>query len=553
MEGTLVSSQHIRVLTPPAVVHFFLLMPERLALPDGWEETMVSFLPPDQAEHVPPPDDAPPAAPGQVIDHTGDRVFQCRLRHYIGAHVSQSVRDLKATARVAERIGFPGGAERIPEHSRPRIDPPETDASVVQVSVPCSPGANREELLAALQIAVQYVQDLQRSYYHAVQDPVSLVTLERLPAFVRYVITETSSYQAPSVDSLHGNVVANGALAVNLHSLVGQPGRDFEATSASIASDFRMLDEGDQFFSFLEFRREATTSLEILGDYRGAVVWSACAAESLLDEILQAMLWEESVRPEDAVGEFLDQAGGITARVKSKYGARLGGAWNIGDNASGPIADWFAKVANVRNRVVHGRYGPSRVDAADALSALNGLVTFLCDRFADRTRDYPRTAWMLLGGRGGFERRGRRVPRRIVELLEDTSEVRWSETLFRWRESNARCRRDAEARRVPDLTRAHRYVVMCPGGGEYLCFHDRVTAQASKAAFSFDQMIDGHRESFMQALPLIRSRMRDTHLSTGFPSSVFPSAVPTTDWVEEYRLVPMAGVMVDGSDLDDAC
>jgi hypothetical protein len=280
------------------------------------------------------------------------------------------------------------------------------------------------------------------------------------------------------------------------------------------------------------------------------VIWSGAAAEALLDEVLQSLLWEELKRPEECVEIF---AGSITSRVRSQYGHRLGGNWSFGARARGPVSEWFRDTASPRNRVVHGGYSPTFEDCQKSLGALNNLVTFVGDRIVNRTKQYPRTAWMLLGGEPGFERRNRNVPAEIKRRLADPAEIKWTETLFRWRECHARCRQDKDSPRIPDVRRSHIYVVSCPSGKRYFCFHDRVVAMAASAPFDESEMAPEHFRHLPKGEDEMRRLGRAEHaFSMGYPPGII-TARPTSEWIEEYRLVPLSGVLADGSDLDVSC
>jgi hypothetical protein len=427
---------------------------------------------------------------------------------------------------------------------------PEVEYSVIEATVPHAVAEpNSDAIRDALDEALALVQYLQRSYHLTVPDPISIVTLERLPPMTIFAIAQVLEDSHDSSDSINLRVINTSILPINLHVWVGQPGRDPAALEQEVGGNLRPLRPNDQFFTFLEFRREAISAHRLLGDYRAAAMWSGAAAESLLDEVLQSLLWEELNRPEDCVEIF---ASTISARVRSQYGGRIGGNWSFGANARGPVAGWFRHTATLRNRVIHGGYSPTSEDADRALDALNALVTFLCDRLTNRTGRYPRTAWMLLGGEAGFARRNRRVPAVIDRLLADPKEVIWGETLFRWRECHARCRQDRESRRVPDAARSYIYVVTCPDGQRYFCFHDRVVSMAAKKPFVSGEMAAEHFRYYRQAEGEFQRRAGRNAFSIGFPPGVISSPAPN-EWLEEYRLVPMAGVMVDGSDLDGSC
>jgi hypothetical protein len=161
---------------------------------------------------------------------------------------------------------------------------------------------------------------------------------------------------------------------------------------------------GDPLMLYVERRLEARLALHRDGQYAESAIQSAIAAEVLLRGVLSMLVWEESAEHDEDV----DPAAEIlrvdtTRRVKREYPPRLGGTWSlVGD---GPVARWYRDTAGLRNRVVHAGHRPSKDQAVDALEALLALERFVCDRLADRSRRYPRTALTVLGG-AGLERRG---------------------------------------------------------------------------------------------------------------------------------------------------
>lgn len=164
------------------------------------------------------------------------------------------------------------------------------------------------------------------------------------------------------------------------------------------------LQAGDPLVTYSERRLEARLALNVQGQYAESVIQSAIAAEVLIQSILMMMLWEESI-PEENPQEAASVLGSrMAARLSRHYASRLGGGgWNLSDG--GPVERWHNATANVRNRIVHAGYRPSRAEAESAYEALADLELFICDRLGSAAKKYPRTALMMLG-RNGLERRG---------------------------------------------------------------------------------------------------------------------------------------------------
>src|SRR5699024_10702366 len=130
---------------------------------------------------------------------------------------------------------------------------------------------------------------------------------------------------------------------------------------------------------------------------RIAAMLTGIAAETLLDELLLSLMWEERITPEKAAERW---GGTITSRVKKEFQNRLGGRWNL--KSAGEVKNWGNDIAYLRNRVAHSAYVPSFEEATLALSRLGELIRFLVDRLLQNRslQRYPRTAWMLAGERG---------------------------------------------------------------------------------------------------------------------------------------------------------
>ena len=103
----------------------------------------------------------------------------------------------------------------------------------------------------------------------------------------------------------------------------GRPTMFSEAEYADLDSSLFSGMMGGPFISSLELRREATVALERSGDYRASVIWLAAAAESVFDELLRHLMWEEGQLPERCTEEF--ETLSVAARVKARFGKRLGG------------------------------------------------------------------------------------------------------------------------------------------------------------------------------------------------------------------------------------
>lgn len=161
---------------------------------------------------------------------------------------------------------------------------------------------------------------------------------------------------------------------------------------------------GDPLFLFSERRLNASIALYGNGDFSESCVQSATAAEVLLDSLLGMLLWEGGLESDDAGTDVAVQelSLNLVRKVRQCFHARLGDVWRR--EGPGPVPAWFSRTAQVRNRVVHRGYRPTRKEAEESFAAVNELMTFICDRLAEKRRRYPRTTLRFLG-RDGLDRR----------------------------------------------------------------------------------------------------------------------------------------------------
>ena len=229
------------------------------------------------------------------------------------------------------------------------------------------------------------------------------------------------------------------------------------------------------FAESLDFLREAQVALDRDGSYGTAVLTTAIACETMLDDLLALMLWEEGKRPEEAAAVFESPA--VVARVKREYSARLGGgdAWST--EGRGAVARWHTGVAGLRNRVIHAGYEPTLVEAQQALELLSEMQAFLCDRVASRLKKYPRTA-SFIPGQDGLKRRSRWT-RAWETFTHDDREGNWRDTFARWRLAVRQARLESPLAVIADPNRAAVFVVVHPGGQLVWIAHDSEAGRRS--------------------------------------------------------------------------
>lgn len=430
-------------------------------------------------------------------------------------------------------------------------EPPEFEVTVAEMAVgfelPEPVGADDDEQEAgrfrdaisdAFDRGLEVVREVQRAHYAVRRTPVRLVTREALPMAVPFGIRRVfdDDGEPLPVD------VPMSLYMLNMNLPVA--GDDLDAAEQNMfGAALREQSLHGPFTSYLDFRREAQVALSRDGAYRAAVLFTATACEVLLDDLLAHLLWQDGLRPETAAAVFDSW---LTSRVKREYQPRLGGRWDTA--GGGPVAGWSHDVAGLRNRVVHAGYQPTLDETRRAADAADNLQTYLGNLLSNRTGRYPRTA-LILPGEAGLRRRGRWT-RRLDELRHSPDEIPWTETFGRWRLAMQRARTDSPVATAPSAATAFVYAVLRAGGHLQWVLHDPAAGLA--AAIRPEALVgytSGHREN-LDAVVAPTSREPDHGDVSVHLKGVSAAAPPAGAWVPEYRLVPLAGVMVDGQNLD---
>jgi hypothetical protein len=216
------------------------------------------------------------------------------------------------------------------------------------------------------------------------------------------------------------------------------------------------------------------------GNYRIAAILYASSCEALLDELLQHTLWEEDLRPEQAVTRFLNKRGtarGIVDLVKNEL-QKFYQHYGWGQEAPEIIEQWVTDVASLRNRAIHYGYTPTLDEIRACLRTVDEVVKFVSDRVFEACAERPITALAVLGHQG-LENRGG-WDDRFSDFENDLSEVNLRLRIYkRWREALSSFR-DGRNRIMPlDLEGSLCYIVISPqDDSQYFLVHkNKVSAQ----------------------------------------------------------------------------
>lgn len=388
----------------------------------------------------------------------------------------------------------------------------------------------------ALAIALRNIRSIQRAVQLIRRSPQVLSSLERLPLVVPVVLRHAASLGTESQPS-PVVLLETGSRAATVAAPT--PLSETEMRSLNIA---RRRMEGGAFAGHADVHREGHVALERLGDYRLAALLFGISAESLLDELILHLMWEEGLTPEQVA---LNWQVGLERRVSLELPGRLHGSWDR--TASNAIGHWHKHVAALRHRVAHAAYTPTKEEAVQSFESINALVTEVCDRLAaPRVRNrYPRTA-LALAGETGLRMRNA-FTRRVRDVQQGTSEVPWVETFLRWREAWRRVHQDLSGKpRVPDSEGAFLLAVLHTDGSVHWCRHDRQQHLATEVTVPADALTQSVLDKLAEIgggherLPGPLSVGCEARLRTAYPRGA--------TWTEEYHHVPMTQVMVDSSD-----
>lgn len=390
----------------------------------------------------------------------------------------------------------------------------------------------------ALSICIDHLRKIQKAVHILRRQPINLVTPESMPAAVPLIVRRL------------GTTGNNANLATVRYIAVRASTETLAAHNPLMNDELEKFGVARQqvseapFTIHLDLHREAHVALQRNGNTRLGALMSGISAETLLDELILYLMWEDKFTPEHAATEWRE---GLTNRVTSELQVRLGGPWDL--NRSTPPGFWAQDVVALRNRVAHTGYEPTREEAWRALEAVNALVTFLCDRIANPNvrNKYPRTALTLVGHAGLKKRNA--LTKRLRNLQENSMEVDWQSTFSMWHATWLRCRQDRNGvERSPDPSRSSLLLVVNNDGRKLWVLHDYFVAMAIEVIVDETQISPEARLSMHLMINQYRESGMRERISFLVEELQYSSFVPGSEWVEQYHLVPLTDVMMDGSD-----
>ncbi|MGJ9424818.1 hypothetical protein ACHABX_03120 [Nesterenkonia halotolerans] len=363
------------------------------------------------------------------------------------------------------------------------------------------------------------------------------VARERLPMFLPMRVTGSENAATEEHDE---SVILFIVNPLSMRSAI--PPNPMSKREISTLDAVLQADElGTAFTAYNRLRYETNVLFNRRGDYRMTVLSAAIAAESLLNELLQLLLWDEGMHPE-AVAQKFSPDKALVNRVEREFSRQLGGVWSY--KKPGPVRDWREMIAEQRNEVAHAGQMPTFTQAKNAVATLSQLEKFLSKRLVERVQERPRTAVIFLG----MERvqAEAKLTKKLMRLYSSTEEPPWTTTFARWRRViELEILRERGKRAAPYADEATLVAIAAVRGTEFYLLDEsnslvcRVTVlpaplrQRCEEAFRETKFPVSHPERHEVKLVVEHSNLRNQIQTDG-------------QWKYAYKFIPSMGVMANG-------
>lgn len=275
--------------------------------------------------------------------------------------------------------------------------------TVVQVSRIIKKQEASQELLSdSFDEAIESLRRYQKAYHFVTKHFLDLVTRQTTSTFIPYSIED--------IDEKGEFIEGRKSLQKGIF-FTHEPDGAGEITNGIGESQLNAIAEvssgslDNLLDAFSNVRREAVQANR-RGNSLVSVLLLGIAAETLLDEVLLLLLWEEGVLPSATRSVFRhpDTDTAFKRAESDLYASRLGGNWDTSVKGSS-IRKWRYKVLELRNKVAHTGYEPSQIEMKDAIEALTEMLTYIIDLLCKDVTKYP-IATTLLAGTDGMNKRG---------------------------------------------------------------------------------------------------------------------------------------------------
>lgn len=515
-------------------VWYFLPLPHPLGLPRGW-----------RAERV--------LSPAELLGATGPTsgLSSSLLIHQVelsAQPVLEGMAELWCCAASAmSEAELTSGADALDgfvEEIGLDMTPLVAVRTVAEVAVPGFTGEGEDEVLRALDLAIEHVRSVQRSVAIATQKAVRLIARATLPptvpTFSGVLHSPIEVDEDPPTPSVRGPVDYFIPECAPPAALDIRPEPFDDQMLEQIVDSADRAARGAPFLTYADLRREAMVQRAFDGNNRMALVALAASGEVLLDTALLHMLWEEHVPPE-AAARYFDHNQGHTARVRKNFSERIGGSWD--PDAKTAAGRYLRELVRLRHQVVHAGHEPTAAEIDGAWSTMSELEKYLGDRLAagPNLRKYTRTAmaWM---GENGLRKRGRWT-KHVQELVNDPSEPNWVDAFARWRHHVDRALDPTPAPPGRDVDQLMLYADRLDDGTVRWIIHDIATAHAA--------VVDGHTVRSAEEIRLTcdwLAEVTSPNLAERRMGSLLGVALPADAvWQPDHEVFPEFSIFAGGS------
>lgn len=293
---------------------------------------------------------------------------------------------------------------QTPQADGTSVSPPLSDGKITVVQVGCITARKplSEEMLSDLfNDAIASIRRFLKAYHIVTQHTVELATRQNTVPFI--------PYSAEDIDDKGQSINERASLQTGM--LIVHPPKTGSTVETSISTELlndiaftssTYLDNTlDQFYNI---RREAFIAYN-KGNSIVASLLLGVAAETMLDELLLMLLWEEGVLPKDAYDLLKDETSDTTfKRIESDlYSERLGGEWSSLKKGT-VVRKWRYKILELRNKIAHIGYEPTQEEMQEGFETLIELVSFTADRLCENFKRYPICTDVIVGYPGMVKR-----------------------------------------------------------------------------------------------------------------------------------------------------
>lgn len=265
-----------------------------------------------------------------------------------------------------------------------------------------------QQLTIAFEFALDRLNQWLGAISMAIKKPIPKVRREALPSRLMFGEGPFEPWQLE--DHGPGPIQPAGLFIVNEdwpNSAVEERGKESDELDHWIDASLLSIDIPGPFVRAIELQSQAEIYRRASGDYKVAIILYAAACESLIDDLLQHLLWEKGLLPHEAAEEFMNRRkksnvvqpkSARTLVTISLYPLLTGQSWKSAKQKS--IVNWLNQVVAVRNDIVHNAFEPQYLEMYQCEEAVLEFHQFLASAIFGVRHRFPITAIAFLGEDG---------------------------------------------------------------------------------------------------------------------------------------------------------